>query len=72
MMQRDYYPERSIAGASVALREVIYRVFFWMAFGLGVTALVAMTIASSESLTETFVENRGLFFIVLLAQLGIV
>jgi uncharacterized protein len=72
MMQREQYAGRAVAGASEALREAVYRVFFWMASGLGVTALVAMGIASSDALVDRVVENRGLIFVVLLVQLGIV
>jgi uncharacterized protein len=72
MMQREQVAGRAVAGASEALREAVYRVFFWMAFGLGVTALVAMGIASSDALVDRVVENRGLIFVVLLVQLGIV
>ena len=71
-MQQDFYAQRTAAGVSVALREAVYRVFFWMAFGLGTTALVAMVVASSEALTDAFVRSRGLFFLIVLAQLGIV
>ena len=72
MMQRDYYSERSVPVTADAVREAVYRVFFWMAFGLGVTALVAMGIASSDALVESIVENRGLFFVLFLLQLGVV
>ena len=73
MMQRDMFAERSVAGVtSVALREAIYRVFFWMAFGLGTTALVAMAIASSDSLVDSSVRDRGMFFLIVMLQLGIV
>ena len=72
MMQRDYYREGSIAAASEAVREAVYRVFFWMAFGLGTTALVAMAVASSDALVDAIVRNRGMFLVLVLAQLGIV
>lgn len=73
MMQRDTFaPQTAPAITGVALREAIYRVFFWMAFGLGTTALVAMAVASSDTMVDTIQRNRGLFFVVVLAQLGIV
>jgi len=72
MMQQDQYAGRAVPVTAEALREGIYRVFVWMAFGLGVTALVAMGIASSDSLRETIVENSGLWLVVVVAQLGIV
>jgi len=63
---------RPAAGASTALRESITRVFFWMAFGVGATALVAMAIASSASLQETLTSNTWLLIVIVFAQLGIV
>jgi FtsH-binding integral membrane protein len=71
-MQQDIYTQRAAAGSAVALREAIYRVFFWMAFGVGVTALVAMAVASSQALQDAVVGNGYVFFICVLAQLGIV
>jgi FtsH-binding integral membrane protein len=72
-MQQDIYTQRAVAGASsVALREAVYRVFFWMAFGVGVTALVAMAVASSQTLRDAVIGNNAIFFLCVIAQLGIV
>jgi uncharacterized protein len=47
-------------------------VYGWMALGLAVTAAVAWFIASSENMVFTIIQNRALFWGVMIAQLGIV
>lgn len=47
-------------------------VYGWMAFGLAVTATVAWMIASSETMVMTIIQNRPLFWGLMIAQLGIV
>jgi FtsH-binding integral membrane protein len=47
-------------------------VYGWMALGLAVTAAVAWFIASSETMVFTIIQNRPLFWGVMIAQLGIV
>jgi len=71
-MNQEIYVQRSATGAAVVVREAVYRVFFWMAFGLGVTALVAMGVASSDTLQEVVIGNRLIFFGCIIAQLGLV
>ena len=48
------------------------RVYGWMFVGLGVTAAVAMTMASSPAMVRTLAGNPILFFGVIFAQLGLV
>lgn len=47
------------------------QVFNWMAIGLGLTALIAYVVASSMPI-EVMAANRGLFFMLMLAELGLV
>lgn len=47
-------------------------VFNWMALGLGLTALVAYSVASSPSLAQAIFTNPVLFWGLLLGQLGLV
>lgn len=47
-------------------------VYRWMTLGLGVTALVAVAVASSPDAIRLLVGNRILFFGLILAQLGLV
>lgn len=48
------------------------RVYGWMFLGLLVTAGTALAIASSADAVETIFSNRGVFWILCLAQLGLV
>lgn len=56
----------------VRVTAFLSKVYGWMFLGLLITAGTAMFVASSETLIETFIVNRFLFWILVLAQLGIV
>jgi FtsH-binding integral membrane protein len=47
-------------------------VYGWMFAGLGVTAAVAWIVAGSPTLIQTIVTNRPLFWVLAIAQLGLV
>ena len=47
-------------------------VYGWMCAGLGITALVAYSIASTPAVVQTLVSNRLLFLGLFLAQIGLV
>ena len=53
-------------------RSFVTRVYGWMALALTVTALVAMTIASYSNLIDFIMQNRILFFGLVIAQLVLV
>ncbi len=57
-------PERATA--------FLRRVYGWMCLGLGVTATIAMAVASSPSIVQGLAANRGLFFVLAIGQLGLV
>jgi len=48
------------------------KVYGWMFVGLLITAVTASAVASSPSLVEALVLNRAVFWILLIAQLGLV
>jgi FtsH-binding integral membrane protein len=48
------------------------RVYGWMFVGLLITAVTASAVASSPSLVEALILNRAVFWILLIAQLGLV
>jgi FtsH-binding integral membrane protein len=48
------------------------KVYGWMFVGLLITAVTASAVASSPSLVETLILNRAVFWILLIAQLGLV
>ncbi len=56
----------------VRVTAFLSKVYGWMFLGLLITAGTAVVTASSETLIETFILNRILFWGLLLAQLGLV
>jgi FtsH-binding integral membrane protein len=56
----------------VRVTAFLSKVYGWMFLGLLITAGTALAVASSETLIETFLGNRILFWILLLGQLGLV
>ena len=63
--------------ASADVRDVrvtafLSKVYGWMFLGLLITAGTALVVASSPFLIETLIVNRILFWILLIAQLGLV
>ncbi|MFY3743164.1 Bax inhibitor-1/YccA family protein [Anaeromyxobacter sp. Red801] len=61
-----------VRGASDVERRFMAAVYRWMTLGLGVTALVATAVASSESLLLAIVGNRILFYGLVIAELALV
>ena len=56
----------------VRVTAFLSRVYGWMFLGLLVTAGTTLIVASSPVLIQTLIENRFLFWILLLAELGFV
>jgi FtsH-binding integral membrane protein len=56
----------------VRVTAFLSKVYGWMFLGLLLTAGTAVVVASSPALIETLILNRILFWILLLAQLGVV
>lgn len=56
----------------VRVTAFLSKVYGWMFLGLLITAGTAVTVASSQSLIETFILNRILFWGLVLAELGLV
>jgi FtsH-binding integral membrane protein len=61
-----------VRGASDVERRFMSAVYRWMTLGLGVTALVATAVASSETLLLAIVGNRILFYGLIIAELALV
>ncbi len=61
-----------LATSSAAQQGFFTRVYGWMGAGLALTALVASYVASSESLMQTLVFNRGLLWGIIIVELAIV
>jgi FtsH-binding integral membrane protein len=61
-----------VQGASDVERRFMAGVYRWMTFGLALTALVAFSVATSETALRLILGNRLVFFGLILAQLGLV
>jgi FtsH-binding integral membrane protein len=61
-----------VQGASDVERRFMAAVYRWMTFGLALTALVAFSVATSETALRLILGNRIVFFGLILAQLGLV
>jgi FtsH-binding integral membrane protein len=61
-----------VSGASDVERRFMASVYRWMTLGLGLTALVAFGVATSEQALRFIVFNKFVFFGLILAELGLV
>jgi FtsH-binding integral membrane protein len=62
-------------GAAVSAERIttfLRKVYGWMFVGLGITATVAMGVASSPTLVRALFSNKFLFFGLMIAELGLV
>ena len=58
--------------AAERISAFLWKVYGWMAVGLGLTAVVAFVVAGSPDLLRVLVGNRLVFFGLILAELGLV
>ena len=74
MAQYDLQADRTLGAADIDARVTSFlrSVYSWMCAGLGVTAFVAYTVAQSPAVLRAIAANRGIYWILLLAQLGLV
>lgn len=76
MDQLQMTPQSAFASTAVASAERITaflrKVYGWMCVGLGLTAAVAVGVASSPALVQAIFGNRILFFGLMIAELGLV
>jgi uncharacterized protein len=62
--------DRTYANADLA--AFFTQTYRWMAVGLAVTGFVAYFVAQSPTAVATIVGNRGIFFVLMIAELGVV
>ena len=58
--------------AAERISAFLWKVYGWMAIGLGLTAVVAFAVVGSPELLRTLVGNRLVFFALIIAELGLV
>jgi FtsH-binding integral membrane protein len=63
---------RAAAGTDQVVRAFFQRVYLFMGLGLGLTALVAMAVASSPAAMAVVLGNKVVFYGLIIAQLGLV
>ena len=70
MYDENYQMERS--AASPALAACLANVYWWMTFALLVSGVTAWAVGTSEELSRMVFQNRAIFIILILAELGMV
>jgi uncharacterized protein len=68
----DTWTTTSSTAAAERVSAFLWKVYAWMAIGLGLTAVVAYAVASSPDLLRVLVLNRLVFFALIIAELGLV
>jgi len=63
---------RSRTQTQTAVNSFVQSVYGWMAFGLGLTGLVAMFVANSQTLLQLIFGNQLIFFGLIIAELALV
>ena len=58
--------------AAERVSAFLWKVYAWMAIGLGLTAMVAVGVAGSPDILRALVANRLVFFGLMIAELGLV
>ncbi len=58
--------------AAERVSAFLWKVYAWMAIGLGLTAFVAFAVAGSPEIIQAVVGNRMIFFVLVIAELGLV
>ena len=71
MTPASAFATTTVAGAE-RVTAFLRKVYGWMAVGLGVTAVVAATVAGSPTLLQTIFGNRMVFFALVIGELGLV
>lgn len=62
----------ALPGADARVAGFLRSVYAWMAAGLAVTAVVAWYVATSPAIVQTIVSNRAIFWVLIIAQFGVV
>jgi FtsH-binding integral membrane protein len=58
--------------ADTSVNEFLYKVYSWMAVGLSITGVIAWFTSQTPEMLNIVVGNRGVFYVLLFAQLGLV
>ena len=75
MLPQDNYDRSYVSpdrDRSLSFPSLMRSVYIWMALALAVTGLTAMTIATQPQIVYAIFANRAIFWMLLLAELGMV
>ncbi|MEX0880580.1 MAG: Bax inhibitor-1/YccA family protein [Thermoanaerobaculia bacterium] len=76
MNELEATPQSAFSATAAATGErvtaFLRKVYGWMFVGLGITATVALGVASSPALVQSIVQNKMLFWGLMLGELGLV
>lgn len=64
--------DRAIPRGVARDQSILKNVYMWMTLGLAITGVVAMYVASNTALMQAIVGNTMLFFLLIIAELGLV
>ena len=68
----SYSPPGLMSAAEIESRSFIQKVYAWMSVGLAVTGACALYMASDPRMIMALVQNKFLFYGLMIAELGLV
>jgi FtsH-binding integral membrane protein len=71
-MNRMETAARSWPERTESANDILWVTYRWMSLGLAITGLVALGVSRSPAALDLFVNNRAVFFGVMIAQVGLV
>jgi len=71
-MDRYQYAARPMTVSNESANDILWATYRWMSIGLALTGLVAWLVSRSPAALELLVQNRLVFYGLMIAQLGLV
>lgn len=71
-MYRNYAPTMGPQAIAAEQQRFMVKVYNWMTAGLATTGAMAFYVANNETILRLIVQNKILFFLLIVAQLGLV
>jgi FtsH-binding integral membrane protein len=68
----EYASRRPLATPGESVSDALWVTYRWMTLGLATTGIVALAVAHSPGVVEALLQNRILFYGLLIAQIGLV
>jgi FtsH-binding integral membrane protein len=71
-MERTNVFARPRTGVADSANDILWVTYRWMSLGLALTGVVAWLVAHTPSIMEALVQNRAVFIVLMIAQVGLV